>query len=189
MTMLLLTPPAVEPVTLAEMKDYLRLSSTSEDELLAGLLAAARQTVERETGTALVTQTWRLYLDDWPQHGLVRIARCPVSRIVSVTAYDPDGNPAAIDAGHLFLDAGSRPARLYLSAAAVALRPLNGLEIDFEAGFGESGADVPDGLKRVIKALAAHWYEFRSVARPGDQPVSFPPAFGRMVASWRRMAI
>lgn len=189
MTMLLVTPPAAEPVTLAEMKDHLRLTSTSEDDLLTGLLTAARETVERETGTALITQTWRLFRDEWPCHGLVRIARYPVSRIVSVTAYDPDGNPTAIDAADIFLDAAARPARLYISATAIALRPLNGLEVDFEAGFGATGADVPDGLKHAIKTLVAHWYEFRGAVGAADQPVSFPPGFDRLIANWRRMAV
>lgn len=189
MTMTLVTPPAAEPVTLAEMKDYLRLSSTSEDDLISGLLASARETVERSTGTALITQTWRLYCDKWPASGLVRIARYPVAQIESVTAYDPEGDATVLAADDIFLDATTRPARLYLSATAVALRPLNGLEIDFIAGFGDAGADVPDGLKHAIKVLVAHWYEFRGAAGPQDQPLSFPPAFDRIVSNWRRMAL
>jgi uncharacterized phiE125 gp8 family phage protein len=189
MTMLLVTPPAAEPVTLAELKDYLRISSTSEDDLLTTLIATARETVEKLTGTALITQTWRLFLDDWPANGLVRIARYPVAHIGSVTAYDPDGNATVLDANDTFLDASSRPARLYLAAQATALRPLNGLEVDFVAGFGDSGADVPDGLRHAIRVLVAHWYEFRGAVAAQDQPVSFPPAFDRLIASWRRMAI
>lgn len=189
MTMLLLTPPAVEPVTLAEMKDYLRISSASEDDLLTGLIATARETVEKLTGTALVSQSWRLYLDDWPQQGIVRIPCYPIALIAAVTAYGPEGDPTVIDAGDIFLDASLRPARLYLASPAIALRPMNGMEIDFVAGFGEAGTDVPDGLRRAIKVLVAHCYEFRGAAAAQDQPMSFPPGFDRLIAAWRRMAI
>lgn len=189
MTMLLLTPPSVEPVTLAETKDYLRISSASEDDLLNGLIATARETVEKLTGTALITQSWRLYLDDWPLQGIVRVPCYPVASITTVTAYGPDGNPTVIDAGDLFLDASSRPARLYMAAPALSLRPLNGLEIDLVAGFGEAGNDVPDGLRRAIKVLVAHCYEFRGAAAAQDQPLSLPPGFDRLIAAWRRIAI
>ena len=62
---------------------------------------------------------------------------------------------------------------------------MNGLEIDFRAGFGEAGTDVPDLLRRAILLLVAHWYEFRAGFGPGDQPVSYPPSYERMIAHYR----
>lgn len=66
MTIAELTPPAGEPLTLAEVKAHLRLDGSAEDGLLSGLIAAARTHLERETGLALMTGSFRLYLDDWP---------------------------------------------------------------------------------------------------------------------------
>ena len=63
MTLFRTLAPGAEPVTLAEAKDHLRLQHASEDELLAGLIRAAREDVERATGMALIDQTWRLALD------------------------------------------------------------------------------------------------------------------------------
>lgn len=62
---------------------------------------------------------------------------------------------------------------------------MNGVEIDFTAGFGEAGTDVPDLLRRAILLLAAHWYEFRTGFGPEDQPVSYPPAYERLIAGYR----
>ena len=45
-------------------------ASDSEDELLSGLIRAAREDVERTTGVALIDQAWRLVLDAWPQQRL-----------------------------------------------------------------------------------------------------------------------
>ena len=50
-------------MTLAEVKAHLRVGHASEDTLLAGLVRAAREEVERATGIALIDQTWRLALD------------------------------------------------------------------------------------------------------------------------------
>jgi uncharacterized phiE125 gp8 family phage protein len=63
---------------------------------------------------------------------------------------------------------------------------MNGIEIDFTAGFGQAATDVPDLLRRAIILLAAHWYEFRMSFGPGDQPVSYPAGYERMIAPFRR---
>ena len=65
----LLAGPAGEPVSLAEAKAFLRLDSDAEDGLLATLIAAARLHIESVSGKALLRQTWRLVLDDWPAEG------------------------------------------------------------------------------------------------------------------------
>jgi len=177
--------PAAEPVTLAEAKAVLRLDHDSEDALLLGLIRAARDEVEKSTGLALLDQAWRLTLDGWPRSGCVLIARHPVREILSVTAFGPDGEASLISAGDYQLDSLSRPARLHFDGAAVPLRAMNGIEIDFRAGYGEAGPDVPDLLKRAILVLVAHWFEFRAAFGAEQQPVSFPPGYDRLIAGFR----
>mgnify|MGYP000122439931 CR=1 FL=1 len=62
----LYTAPAIEPVTLQEAKNHLHVTYTDEDALIAALIVAARQSVEQYTWRALLTQTWDMYLDDFP---------------------------------------------------------------------------------------------------------------------------
>ena len=116
MTMTLIKPPALEPVTLAEVRQFLRLDGDSEDTLLTGLIKAARETLEVQTGLALINQTWRFYPDSWPKSGVVRIAKYPVRSVVAVTAYIEDGAPVSIAGHDLHLSGHARPARLYLAA-------------------------------------------------------------------------
>ncbi|PZO81674.1 MAG: hypothetical protein DI629_03810 [Mesorhizobium amorphae] len=185
MTLFQTRGPAVEPVLLAEAKRHLRLEHDAEDGLVAGLIRAAREDVERQTGVAMVEQGWRLVLDRWPGGGAVALKRHPVREIASVTLYGADGLPVELDAGSWEADLHSRPARLRADIPAIALKGMNGIEIDFLAGFGESGADVPDGLKRAVLLLVAHWFEFRAGYGPDAQPVSYPPAFDRLLAPFR----
>lgn len=186
MTLFRTVDPAAEPVTLAEMKAHLRLDHDSEDDLLNGLIRAAREEVERSAGLALIEQTWRLALDDWPREGCVTVPLYPVREVLSVTAYGSEGEASLVDPASYVVDALSRPARVHFERPPGALRALNGIEVDFTAGFGEAGPDVPDLLRRAIVMLAAHWYEFRSSYGPGDQPVSYPSGYERMIASYRR---
>ncbi|MHA6685164.1 head-tail connector protein [Mesorhizobium sp. A556] len=185
MTLIRTVDPSAEPVTLAEVKAHLRLDHDSEDELLNGLIRAAREDVERTTGVALIEQSWRLVLDIWPRDGSTTVMVHPVREILSVTAYGSEGEASVINPASYQVDVVSRPARLHFDGPSAALRALNGIEVDFTAGFGEAGTDVPDLLRRAIVLLVAHWYEFRSGYGPNDQPVSYPDGYGRMIASYR----
>jgi Phage gp6-like head-tail connector protein len=62
----LVTPPALEPVTLADAKLHLRESDTGQDTLITALVTAARKAIEERCRRSLVTQTWMVTLDQFP---------------------------------------------------------------------------------------------------------------------------
>lgn len=186
MTLFRTTAPAVEPVTVAEAKAQLHIGHDSEDDLINGLIRAAREEVEARAGVALIAQDWRLALDRWPRFGRVALLRHPVVEILSVTVYGTEGEASLVDPSTYETDLASRPARLFFATRPEPARILNGIEIDFSAGFGADGESVPDGLKRAILMLVAHWYEFRAGFGAGDQPVSISSGFERLISSYRR---
>lgn len=185
MTLLRTVDPAVEPISVVEMKRHLRISHDSEDDFLSGLIRAAREDVERSTGLAMINQTWRLALDRWPENGCVPLARHPVRELLSVTVFGREGEASLLNPTDYQIDTLSRPARLHIERRREPLRSMNGIEIDFSAGFGEAGTDVPDLLKRAVTLLVAHWYEFRAAFGPADQPVSYPAGYDRLIAGYR----
>ncbi len=185
MTLLRTVAPSAEPVTLVDAKRNLRIDHDSEDALLDGLIRAAREEVEAACGLALVDQSWRLVLDKMPSTQRVLLRRHPVREVLSVTIYDQDGAASVIDPARYQLDAHARPARLHFVDGPEPGQAMNGIEIDFTAGFGEAGTDVPDLLKRAMLLLVAHWYEFRTYFAPSAQPVSYPPGYERLIAPWR----
>ena len=58
MSLQLITPPSAEPISLTDMKLYLRIDGTTYDTLLTSLLAAARDYAQRRQRRAYLTQTW-----------------------------------------------------------------------------------------------------------------------------------
>jgi hypothetical protein len=62
--------PQAEPVTLAEMKNFLRIGNTftDDDQLIAGLIQAAREHAEKITGRAIAQRTFRMVLDSHPYY-------------------------------------------------------------------------------------------------------------------------
>ncbi|MBO6554596.1 MAG: phage head-tail connector protein [Roseitalea sp.] len=179
--------PAVPPVTLADAKAHLRVTHEGEDTLIAELVDAAARFVADDMGLALIDQTWRLSLSEAPA-APVSLPRHPVAAIVAVTVYDPDGDPNVLEGSAYRLDTMRRPATLTFEPGSLSAS-ITGVEIDFRAGFGPAGPDVPDTLRRAILTLVAHWYEFRGSYGPSEQPVSVPMAYSRLVRAWRRIGI
>lgn len=190
MTVLLITPPAVEPVSLADAKAHLRLETTTEDDYVSALIVAARLHVETAIRRVLVDQTWRVYLDAWPRDGVVDLPVGPVRSIASITVYDADGHPSLLSSVAWRLDAASQPARLaLLGTGPTPGRVLNGIEIDLVAGFGPSGISVPQPLKLAIMTLVARWYENREGARYGVVPASVADQVEALVAPFRALRL
>jgi uncharacterized phiE125 gp8 family phage protein len=190
MTLFRTIAPEAEPVTLAEAKANLKLDHDGEDELISALIRAAREEVENTTGVAMIDQTWRLAVDELPQTDTLGLRRGPVKEVLSVTLYGADGEASLLDPAGYELDALSSPARLHFASRPSDLRAMNGIEVDFVAGHGEAGTDVPDLLKRAVLTLVAHWYEFRASFGAKDQPVSVPDSYRRLVSAYvpRRLA-
>jgi uncharacterized phiE125 gp8 family phage protein len=97
MSSILLTPPAVEPLTLDEAKAYLRVEHNDEDESIAALITAARLQVEAQTRRALITQCWRLSLDAWPESGVVSVRPAPLQSLIAARVYDPENVAHDVD--------------------------------------------------------------------------------------------
>ncbi len=182
MTYALITPPAAEALTLAEAKAHLRLDTSDEDDLVATLIRVAREHLERTTGLGLLTQGWRLYLDSMSEDGVIRIARGPVQSVESMTVYDGDGTASSVSLQGHVLDGQGRPARLMLTQPIRPGRAVNGIEIDFTAGFGAAATDVPDTLKRAMLTHVAQMFSCRGVVAADAQPALIPPGYDRLVA-------
>lgn len=178
-------PPDVEPVSLADLKSHLRIDHDGDDATLQTLLATARDDVERQTGLALLRQTWRAVADRLPADRRLPLARFPVMRIVSVTAFGADGEGAEVPPGEWRLDRFARPPAVGFDALAPAADLSNGIEVEYEAGHGDTGADVPDLLKRAILLLAAHLYEHRSGSMTDGQGSAWPSGYERLIAPFR----
>ncbi|MEJ0027328.1 MAG: head-tail connector protein [Rhizomicrobium sp.] len=183
MPLTLTTPPALEPVTLADAKAHLKVDTTDDDALIAAMITAARARAEWHTGRALITQGWTLHLDCWPQSGIVEIPLPPLQSVTSVTTYGRDDVATVLSATLYTVDAASAPARLALKTGVpppADLRRVNALAIAFTAGYGGAASDVPGLLKEAILELTAFLYENR-----GEAPAELPPAALALLAPFR----
>lgn len=165
---ILVTPPAVEPVTLLEAKDFLRVDGSSEDATITGLISAARIHAEKFLRRSLVTQTRKVTLPAFPC-GPIRLSYGPVQSISSVNYYDA-ANVATVLSSTLYaLDAAPDIPLVYPSVDELwptdALAPSYGLRPDavsvtYVAGYGLAVA-VPETIKLGIKVIASVFFDHR----------------------------
>ncbi|NHK29580.1 hypothetical protein FF098_016860 [Parvularcula flava] len=186
MSLTLITAPAGEPLTLAEIKFFLRVAHDTDDNLIADLAEAARGQVEAVTGLALITQGWRLTLDSWPEEPIA-LLRPPVQAITAISVQGIDGVWTELDQGDYALIPGY-PARVLLKAPPPTPGiAAGGIRIDFTAGFGDADA-VPGTLKQAVRLLAAHYHEHRTPASE-RRVTTMPNSAGALLAPLREVRL
>lgn len=168
--LIVVAPPAFEPVSLAEAKLHCRVSISDDDAYLQGLVAAARAWVEDYTGRALITQTLRWELDDFPDRHYLLLPKAPVQSITELRTFDEDDEVGTVmDEDDYVVDLQSEPARIVLKSGEVwptELDVARAVRIPFVAGYEptaspDAGEAVPELLKLAIKMLVSTWYDHR----------------------------
>lgn len=180
--------PATEPVTTAELKSHLRVDSTDEDTLIASLGTAARQYVEEQTRRALVTQTWVLKLDEFPESdGEILLPRPPLVSVSSVTYVDTAGSTQTLSSSVYSVDTTDTPGRITLAydqTWPTVRDQRNAITVTYVAGYGAASA-VPDALKAAIKLLVGHWFTNREGVVTGTIATEIPMAVDALLAPYR----
>lgn len=181
-----ISPPDMPPVSLAQIKQHLRIDHNEDDEYLSGLADAARLHIEAVSGHFLITRTVRQYVEELPNSRSVVLNAWPIQAIEKIMGYDLDGNPKTLTLDQYKLDNRFDPATLSFSQTLSFGSFKNGIEVDFVAGYGETGLDVPSNIIRAVLVLVAHWYEFRGTMPAGDETALIPEGLNKLLAPIKR---
>lgn len=189
MSLVLTTPPALEPVTLIEVKQHLRVSHTQDDELIATMAKAARQVTETLCGCKWMTQGWELTRDVWPAE-LREVGIClpfgPVQTVSAITVVG-DSGPITVPPSAYALAAASNRQLVFLATPPAPVQATGGITIDFAVGMDDP-EDVPGPVRQAIALLTAHFYERREVVEPRSLR-ALPRSVDALLAPYREMSI
>jgi len=147
-----------------------------EDDLITALIVAARRKAEKITGRALITQTWKVFLQNWPASDRIKIPFPPLVSITHLKWKDEDGTQTTVSASTYIADTDSNIGQLVLvngqSWPSASLYPVNAIEIQFVAGYGTAGSDVPEPIVQGMKLDIANQFKNRGGrAIPFDESI------------------
>lgn len=155
--------PATTVVTLDEAKAHLRISHDDDDDYIEALIDAATAYIDGPygAGIALLTQTWRLSLDRFP-NGALRLPLCPVQAVTAITYTDLAGTVQTLSAGSYSVDTDRSPAILFPTYGTSFPTPQaipGAVKITMRVGY--EPADLPADLRRAVLLLIGHLNENR----------------------------
>lgn len=176
MSLLRITDPTSYCVSIADIKEFVRLrGSTAEDYLFRSVLQAAESYAENYMKRAIMPQQWRLTMDAIPAGDIIELPRPPLSTVsTAVAAFtytDTTGGTQTMPSTAYDTDTASEPARIYAAYDSVWPSDIRShkdvIKIDYWTGYANRDS-VPEGIKTWVKLRAAAYYENREAIMVGS---------------------
>lgn len=173
----LVTAPAAPVFDLDEAREHLNLDRIDniqagpDDALIEEFVRAATAEIDGRDGwlgRALVTQTWRLYLDEFPT-GRITLPLPPLQSVASIKYLDRAGTQATLDPAAYRVGPFKDPGYVepvFGGQWPQTLPVSDAVEITFVAGYGQP-ADVPAVIKQYLRHRVGQFYEHREAIIAG----------------------
>ena len=190
MPFLLTAPPVFEPLTLDEAKTYLRIDTTDEDTLIQSLIVAARVHVEQYINKKLMTQSWSIFLSQWPDGKVLELPLYPLQAVNHITTYDENGTGHVWSSENYSVDIRSEPGRVLSKTKWPDIaHPTNSIEVNCTVGYSGDREDIPEPLRQAIRHLVVHWYENRGPVSLGDNALHIPSTVHSLLTPYKVVRI
>lgn len=159
----IVTPPAQNPVTLAEAKKQARIYHDFDDDQVTMMIESATAIVEQYLQRKLITQTWKMFLDSFPVE--IKVLFGDLQSVTHVKYTDSDEAQSTFDSSKYLVDTDSKPGRIILKTNETwptdVLSPKNPIEVQFVTGYGDNTTDVPQDIRNAILWITSYLYKYR----------------------------
>ena len=173
MSIIDITAPPIEPVTLAMAKEFLRIDGNHEDALITDLIRLARERVEFMGRLSLIKRR-RAYSSARVCTGRLVINHSPVKFIHKICVIDSADNTTEIPLSDVYINKRASPVSISIRKRDLfsdyAADPVV-VVAEFDAGYGASPEDVPMQLRQAVLLLLAQHYEHRDEALTRPAPM------------------
>tara|TARA_Y100000114_G_scaffold11686_1_gene9370 strand:- start:9729 stop:10385 length:657 start_codon:yes stop_codon:yes gene_type:complete len=196
------TAPTQEPLSLQEVKEYLRVEDSTDERILRPFIETARRLCEEHTGRSLMTQTHSFFVDAYDEladplfEGFrtgpylnyykdhIVLPTSPVVSVSSVSTFNDDDTETTMAASRYYVDNVREPARVVLRRGETfptALRVANAIKIVYVAGY-TSAFSVPEPIRMGMLQHIAYLYEHRGDMYEAQAPM--PPIVKKLYAPY-----
>lgn len=194
----IVTPPAVEPLTLAQMRTFLYLSTQGspgtnpQDDYVTALILGSRKRAESDLRRALITQTWDIFYDCFPWDDIIPVPLPPLQSVTTIKYFDVDGTEQTLSDSTYLVDSDSQPARITPTEGnswpSIQVRT-NAVTVRIVTGYGDASTDVPGDILTALKIALGHWFENRQEAVVGRTIAEMPFAYQALIQSHRMLQV
>ena len=183
------TAAVTEPVSLDRVKRSLGLDNVRDyDSTLQELIKSASGAVSADLGRALTTTVYTLHLDRWPG----REIQLPYPPLISVDSVKYWGDSTetldTFASSSYTVSTGGDPGILWLDEDAdwpeLMDRP-SPVEVQFQAGYGADGDDIPASIRAAVTMTAAYWFDQPLPVITGTIATELPLGVSRLIDSER----
>lgn len=169
-------------ISLAQARDWLRITDDSENNLLTALISAATRRTEDSTRRALIDTT---YIDHFRSFAQVHeLARADAHTLLTIQYFDTSGILQTLSPEYTFtftpIDQGIGQLRFHSTNTPTPSFPdldenrLLPVQITYTAGYGTAPENIPDTLLTAVRYLLAHYYENRTPINIGSSVNPIP---------------
>lgn len=179
-------PPAIEPVSLDEMKLHLRVDHDEEDSLIAALITAAREQAEAFTNRAFIEQTLVMKLDTFPD--VIKLPRPRLISLTSIAYLDGSGVSQTLSSSLYRVGSNHEPARIteaYGQSWPTSYDVEDAVTVTYKAGYGTATTSVPGSIKAAIKLIVESLYENRGELTQGVTVSEIPMTSRALLAPFK----
>jgi uncharacterized phiE125 gp8 family phage protein len=165
--------PALEPVSLDQVKVFLKITHAQEDELLQHLIKTVREMAETATQRKFITQRLASVIPFYPNHkkkkGLQRVwrsgerfalflSRGPLKEVIGVDLISDEGVATPLRSACYHINPNQDPALL-----VTAEDKGWGLRVTYDAGYGDGVDAVPAPIRQALLNMVARLYSQRTL--------------------------
>ena len=171
------TAAVKEPVTLSQAKAHLRVDISDDDGYIGDLIQSVRTEYEDKHGVAFISQTWNLYLDAFVARK-IKLPNWPLQSVTHIKYTPYGGAQTTFSSGSYNVDVYSKPGWILLDSRSSwptdELVDINGIEIQFVAGWGDDPSDVPMPIRQAMLLAIGNLYENRETLIVGAKFANAP---------------
>lgn len=184
----IINAPTFEPVSIAEVSEYLRLDDSPTDSyLISGLITAARQHLENYLNRFIAVQTVETALTGWQDKMALS---APLQSVTSVKYLDENGAEQTLNPNQYIVDTYSEPAVIY-PAEGVTYPALYNVEnnvkiryvVGFTSGDSPDNNPLPNPLKFAMMLIIGDLYANREAG--GEKAYQVNPTVQNLLHFYR----
>ncbi len=168
MNLELKTDAIIEPLALADVKNYLHVVDDDDDALITSMIKAARKRFEHESYRSACSKTFVAYFDGFS--GDIKLEKPPVQSIVEFKYLDEDSTWQDVDSTiyrtELIEDSGTIVKLSGYTWPTDVLSGINTVKVEYVAGY-LSQAVFPENAKLWMLVVIGGMYENRQTEITG----------------------